>query len=67
VNDSPRVNIDENMIFAIAENIVQNIKRGNLRNPELKRKFRQLTVDHFSWKSIAQAYSAKYTEVQTES
>jgi glycosyltransferase involved in cell wall biosynthesis len=62
VNDSPRVNIDENMIFNIAENIVRNIKRGNLRNPELKQKFRQLTVDHFSWESIAGSYVSSYRE-----
>jgi glycosyltransferase involved in cell wall biosynthesis len=60
VNDSPRVNIDEDMIFNIAENIVRNIRKGNLRNPELKEKFRQLTVDHFSWESIAQAYVSEY-------
>jgi glycosyltransferase involved in cell wall biosynthesis len=62
VNDSPRVNIDEDMIFNIAENIVRNIERGNLRNPELKEKFRQLTVDHFSWESIARSYVSNYRE-----
>jgi glycosyltransferase involved in cell wall biosynthesis len=62
VNDSPRVNVDEDMIFNIAENIVRNIRKGNLRNPELKEKFRQLTVDRFSWESIAQAYVSNYTE-----
>jgi len=62
MNDSPRVNIDEDMIFNIAENIIRNIKRGNLRNPELKEKFRRLTVDHFSWESIARTYVASYTE-----
>ena len=61
VNDSPRVNVDEDMIFNIAENIVRNIRKGNLRNPELKEKFRQLTVDHFSWESIARAYVSNYT------
>jgi glycosyltransferase involved in cell wall biosynthesis len=61
MNDSPRVNIDENMIFNIAENIIRNIERGNLRNPELKEKFRQLTVDHFSWESIARTYIDNYT------
>ena len=60
VNDSPRVNIDEDMIFNIAENIIRNIERGNLRNPELKEKFRQLTVDHFSWESIARSYVSNY-------
>ena len=62
VNDSPRVNIDEDMIFNIAENIIRNIKLGNLRNPELKEKFRQLTVDHFSWESIARTYVSNYTQ-----
>jgi glycosyltransferase involved in cell wall biosynthesis len=66
VNDSPRVNIDEDMIFNIAENIIRNIRRGNLRNPELKEKLRQLTVDHFSWESIARAYVATYTEIGSE-
>jgi len=60
VNDFPRVNMDEHMIFNIAENITRNILRGNLRNPELKRKLRQLTVDHFSWESIARAYLDQY-------
>jgi glycosyltransferase involved in cell wall biosynthesis len=62
VNDSPRVNIDENMIFNIAENIIQNIEKGNLRNPQLKEKFRKLTVEHFSWESIAQTYVSNYIE-----
>jgi glycosyltransferase involved in cell wall biosynthesis len=62
VNNSPRVNIDEDMIFNIAENIIQNIEGGNLRNPALKQKFRQLTVDHFSWTSIAQSYVSRYME-----
>jgi glycosyltransferase involved in cell wall biosynthesis len=62
VNDSPRVNIDENMIFNIAENIILNIGQGNLRNPELKEKFRKLTVDHFSWESIAATYVSNYQE-----
>ncbi len=62
VNNSPRVNIDEDMIFNIAENIIQNIEGGNLRNPALKRKFRQLTVDHFSWESIARSYVSHYLE-----
>ena len=62
INHSPKVNMDENMIFSIAENIIQNIRRGNLRNPELKRKFRKLTVDHFSWESIAQTYIMNYTD-----
>jgi glycosyltransferase involved in cell wall biosynthesis len=66
VNDSPRVNIDEDMIFNIAENIIRNIRRGNLRNPELKERLRQLTVDHFSWESIARAYVATYTEIGSE-
>jgi glycosyltransferase involved in cell wall biosynthesis len=61
VNDSPRVNIDEDMIFNIAENIIKNIERGNLRNPELKEKLRKLTVDHFSWESIAGSYVSEYT------
>ncbi|UCF99626.1 MAG: glycosyltransferase family 4 protein [Spirochaetaceae bacterium] len=60
VNESPKVNIDEDMIFNIAENIIQNIRRGNLRNPELKKKFRKLTVDHFSWESIANQYVSYY-------
>ena len=62
LNDSPRVNIDEDMIFNIAENIIQNIQRGNLRNSELKEKFRQLTVEHFSWERIARTYVSNYTE-----
>ena len=62
VNNSPRVNIDEDMIFNIAENIIQNIEGGNLRNPALKQKFRQLTVDHFSWESIAETYVSNYTQ-----
>jgi glycosyltransferase involved in cell wall biosynthesis len=66
VNASPRVNIDEDMIFNIAENIIQNIKRGNLRNPELKQKFRKLTVDHFSWQTIAQRYVSSYGENGSE-
>jgi len=66
LNDSPRVNIDEDMIFNIAENIIQNIKRGNLRNPGLKEKFRQLTVEHFSWERIARTYVANYAEIGSE-
>jgi glycosyltransferase involved in cell wall biosynthesis len=62
VNNSPRVNIDEDMIFNIAENIIQNIKGGNLRNSTLKQKFRQLTLNHFSWESIAQTYVSSYTQ-----
>ncbi|MEE8591892.1 MAG: hypothetical protein V3T35_11295, partial [Spirochaetia bacterium] len=62
VNNSPRVNIDEDMIFNIAENIIQNIRGGNLRNSTLKQKFRQLTVNHFSWESIAQTYVSSYTQ-----
>jgi glycosyltransferase involved in cell wall biosynthesis len=62
LNDSPRVNIDEDMIFNIAQNLIQNIEGGNLRNSAIKQKFRQLTVDHFSWESIAQKYIAYYTE-----
>jgi glycosyltransferase involved in cell wall biosynthesis len=62
VNDSPRVNIDEDMIFNIAENIARNIMRGHLRNPALKEKFRQLTVEHFSWERIAERYLAHYEE-----
>lgn len=61
LNDSPRVNVDEDMIFNIAANIIQNIRRGNLRNPELKRKLRQLTVEHFSWDSIAKNYLSSYS------
>jgi hypothetical protein len=50
------------MIFNIAETIIQNIQGGNLRNPALKQKFRQLTVDHFSWESIAQTYVSNYMQ-----
>jgi glycosyltransferase involved in cell wall biosynthesis len=66
VNQSPKVNIDEDMIFNIAENIVQNIRRGNLRNPELKKKFRKLTVDHYSWESIAKQYVSYYRKNAAE-
>jgi len=62
VSNSPRVNIDEDMIFNIAENIIQNIRGGNLRNFSLKQKLRQLTVDHFSWESIAETYVSNYTQ-----
>lgn len=60
VNDNPRVNINEEMIFSIAANIVHNIEGGNLRNEELKRKFRQLTLDHFGWDSVAERYISQY-------
>ena len=61
VNKTPRVDINEEMIFNIADNITHNIETADLRNLDFKRTLRQLTLDNFSWDSIAGRYLKHYT------
>jgi len=60
INQMPRVDINEEMIFNIATNIIDNIKSGNLRSPGLKQKFRRLALDNFSWESVAMRYISNF-------
>jgi glycosyltransferase involved in cell wall biosynthesis len=57
---NPRVEINEDMLFNIAANIIQNIVMIDLQGPRLKEDLRQLTLDNFSWDSIAERYISFY-------
>jgi len=60
VNKAPRIDINEEMIFNILTNITRSIESGDLRNPDFKQQLRRLTLDNFSWDSIASRYLACY-------
>jgi glycosyltransferase involved in cell wall biosynthesis len=60
IEGSPRVDINEDMVFNIAANIAHNIENGVFRNSDFKRRLRQITLDHFSWDSIAKKYISYY-------
>jgi len=51
------------MLFNIAANIIQNIVMIDLQGPRLKEDLRQLTLDNFSWNSIAERYISFYKKL----
>lgn len=54
--EMPRIDINMDMIFTIATNIIENVVMADLRGTKFKRELRQLTLDHFSWDRIAKRY-----------
>ena len=63
-NRTPRVNIDEEMVFNIATNIIDRAQSNVSRRQDIMRACRQLTLDHFSWDRVAARYVENFSHGQ---